>query len=686
MPCPACALAGAFATLGFNEPPLPAPRFSPLDLPSSFRHYRVDREIAAGGMGMVYEAWDTLLGRRIALKMLRRALFATDAERLRFQSEAELGSRLDHPHIVPVHEVGVHEGQPYFTMKLIHGGSLAKDMAAGATAPREAATLMLKIARAVHHAHQRGVIHRDLKPANILLDEWGEPWLTDFGVAKWLETDSCLTNTQTLIGTPDYMSPEQASGRVREISTATDVWALGVMLYQMLTGRLPFQGMNNMEILRQVADLDPPAPSTVLRQLDRDLETLCLRCLEKDPARRLASAGELADELERWLKGDPIRARRITGLERIGKWTRRHPYRTAFLGMFALVLLLAGATVTWQWRRAAANEERALASAATERRVSYSATLAQALAAREHHDFGQARRLLDGIDPALREFDWRLLHSLCRGDDLHSWQLGDSTGTEPQCLAWVPGKPQLAILSADGYLHLRDLNGKAVSPPRALPPLPPNASQVRNYRSLAFSPNGRRLAYACGDVLQVLETESFTLLYEEASRLPQCGWLDDEPAPLWLQWQRGHAALAQGRRLDSELPERLGERRRNPANRLSRNVRAARRFPGSPILRVASRHRRSFVLGTNNPRLSNGRRLQQNPSGALHDAGVGIPRHSHLVRFRQVPCLFRRAGGPTIHPSAGGRPWPGRAGSGISFPRPRAFVPSDGKPPGRRGR
>lgn len=479
-------------------------------------------------MGMVYEAWDSQLGRSVALKMLRQVFFATELERLRFQSEAELASRLDHPGIVPIYEVGVHEGQPYFTMKLIRGGSLADRLAVGSLAPREAAALMAQIARAVQHAHQRGVIHRDLKPANILLDESGEPWLTDFGVAKWLDGNSTLTATRTLVGTPDYMSPEQAAGRSGEISTATDVWALGVIFYQMLTGRLPFRGGSHPEILRHVTEREPPTPRTILSHLDRDLETLCLRCLEKDPARRLASAGELADEMQRWLDGEPIRARRITDWERLGKWTRRHPYRAAIAGGFALVVLVAVGAIAWQWRRATANEHRALDSAAAERRTAYSAVLAQTLAAREHHDFGEARRLLHSVDPELRGFGWRLLSHLCRGDERLAWRLGEGPGAEPQCLALTVGQQHLAILSADGHLHLHDLKGTALTPPRALPPLPKNAGLARRYRGLTFSPNGTRLAYTCGDVIQVLDAESFAVLYEETSRLPQCGWLDDD--------------------------------------------------------------------------------------------------------------------------------------------------------------
>ncbi len=480
-------------------------------------------------MGVVYEAWDTQLGRSVALKMLRQVFFATEVERLRFQGEAELASRLDHPGIVPIHEVGVHEGQPYFTMKFIRGGSLADRLAVGSLAPREAAALMARIARAVQHAHQRGIIHRDLKPANILLDEKGDPLLTDFGVAKWLDGNSGLTGTQSLIGTPDYMSPEQVAGRSSEISTATDVWALGVLFYQMVTGLLPFRGGSHPEILRHVAEREPPTPRTVISHLDRDLETLCLRCLEKDPGRRLASAGELADELQRWLDGEPIRARRITDFERLGKWTRRHPYRTAIAGGFALVVLMAVGAIAWQWRRATANEQRALDSAAAERRTAYSAVLAQALAAREHHDFGEARRLLHSVDPELRGFAWRLLSHLCRGDERLAWRLGEGPGAEPQCLALTSGQRHLAILSADGHLHLHDLNGIPVTPPRALPPLPTNMTVLaRHYRGLTFSPNGKRLAYTCGDAIQVLDAESFAVLHEETSRLPQCGWLDDD--------------------------------------------------------------------------------------------------------------------------------------------------------------
>jgi WD40 repeat protein len=294
---------------------------------------------------------------------------------------------------------------------------------------------------------------------------------------------------------------------------------------------LPFHGESHTEILRQVTDRDPTSPSTIIHRIDRDLETLCLRCLEKDPARRLTSAGELAEELKRWQRGEPVRARRITRMERLTKWTRRHPFRAATTVAFMMVLLGAASAIMWQWRRATTNEQRAIANADAERRIAkverstaYSATLSQALAAREHHDFGQARRLLDSIDPGLRGFDWRLLKGLCRGDEVQSFRLGEGTGSEPQCLALISGKEQLALISADGRLHVRDILGMELRPPRALPD---GIGEQHRCYGLTFSPDGKRFAYARGDVLRVLDTNTFAILHEETSRLPQFDWLDN---------------------------------------------------------------------------------------------------------------------------------------------------------------
>lgn len=518
-----CALTGAFEALGFGEEPKPVSScFRALDLPSDFGHYRVVREIAAGGTGMVYEAEDTRLGRRVALKMLRQMLFASEQDRLRFQSEAEMVSRLDHPNIVPIHDVGEIDGQPYFTMRFIRGENLAERLLKKTPSAREATALLAKLARAVHHAHQRGILHRDLKPANVLLDELAEPWLTDFGLGKWLDGDAGLTLEHAIAGTPEFMSPEQAAGRRDEISTATDVWALGVLFYQMLTGRLPFQGESSTATLRQIVDNDPPAPGVLVRGLDRDLETLCLRCLEKDPVKRLASAGELAEELDRWRRGEPIQARPVTGRERLVKWARRQPFRAAAWGAFVALFLGAGAAVTWQWRLAAANEAQALASAEIARSTAYSATLGSALAARERQDLGLARLLLNGIAPDRRAFDWRLLESLCRGEETRMERLG----VPLECVEPTPGGG-LALITADGRFHRRDPAGAEVGSPRQLPRVSESGERFRHYVGLSFSLDGRRLAYAHGNVLCVLDAATLALLYEETSVLPQFAWLDD---------------------------------------------------------------------------------------------------------------------------------------------------------------
>ena len=317
---------------------------------ASLDRYVVGRRVATGGMGVVYEARDTKLKRTVALKMVRGARFADAAELARFTIEAEAAAALDHPNIVPIYEVGHVDEQPFFTMKLIDGCTLTEHVrAGGGTLPgREAARLLRDVARAVHHAHQRGVLHRDLKPGNILIDREGRPWLTDFGLAKLTHRETDLTLTSVPVGTPHYMAPEVAGGTARTFSTAGDVWALGVILWEMIGGMPPFHGTGPVEIMRRIVEEEPAWPSGT--RADADLLTIARRCLEKQPHRRPADAGEVADELDRWLRGEPIHARPVTPRERAIKWLRRHP-AAALLGT---VLTVAAVSVWGLWLRAEA--------------------------------------------------------------------------------------------------------------------------------------------------------------------------------------------------------------------------------------------------------------------------------------------------------------------------------------------
>ncbi len=345
-PCLACALLQLFpAPSEPTEAVKPvALRFDPSGLPCLFGPYVIRREIAVGGMGAVYEAYDPRLGRSVALKMMRSLLLATSEEKARFRSEAGAAAQLDHPNIVPVYEVGEQDGQPYFTMKLIEGDSLAGRLKDGPIAPREAGLLVASIARGVAHAHERGVLHRDLKPGNIVMDASGTPWLTDFGLAKVASVDSNLTLTEFFLGTPGYMSPEQAAGRTREIGPASDVWALGVILFQLVTGRLPFSGQGHAEVMHHIIHDEPASillPASGSRAVvDHDLETIILRCLAKDSNRRINTASFLADELDRWLAGEPIHSRGITPAERAIRWGRRHPWPLIATGLCAAVVAL----------------------------------------------------------------------------------------------------------------------------------------------------------------------------------------------------------------------------------------------------------------------------------------------------------------------------------------------------------
>jgi tetratricopeptide (TPR) repeat protein len=281
------------------------------------------------------------LNRTVALKVHRGSSLADGDDLRRFRLEAEAVAHLDHPSIVPIYEIGEHDGLSYFAMKLIEGGSLAQRLPALAADPRGAARLVATVARAVHYAHQRGVLHRDLKPSNIVIDALGQPHITDFGLAKRVEDDSGLTQSGAILGSPSYMAPEQACGKTRAITTATDVYGLGAVLYTLLAGKPPFQGDSALETLEKVRRDPPEPPSGVSRRVDRDLETICLKCLEKEPERRYGSALAVAEDLEGWLRGEPIAARPVGRLEQVWRWCRANPL-VAGLASLVVFLLIAG--------------------------------------------------------------------------------------------------------------------------------------------------------------------------------------------------------------------------------------------------------------------------------------------------------------------------------------------------------
>jgi hypothetical protein len=309
----------ATVDLGSSRPVQPGT--SSPDRVRYFGDYELLREIARGGMGVVYRARQVSLNRPVALKMILAGQLAGDDEVKRFHLEAEAAANLDHPGIVPIYEIGEHEGQHFFSMGFVAGTSLAARVADGPLPPREAATLTLKVTEAVQFAHEKGVIHRDLKPANILLDQNGNPRVTDFGLAKKLETDSGLTGSGQIMGTPSYMPPEQVGGKRGEVGPAADVYALGATLYALLTGRPPFQAATPMDTLIQVVNDDPVPPRRLNSSIPKDLETIALKCLEKLPPKRFGSAHELAEELGRFLAGERIltSSRRLEPA-RMGRW------------------------------------------------------------------------------------------------------------------------------------------------------------------------------------------------------------------------------------------------------------------------------------------------------------------------------------------------------------------------------
>jgi serine/threonine protein kinase len=301
--------------------------------------YELLEEVGRGGQGVVFRARQKSLNRTVALKVISLGQWASRAHVKRFRREAEAAASLDHPSIVPIHEVGERDGSCYFSMQFIDGGQLDEVVRRTPMSMRQAAELIAKIARTVHYAHEHGILHRDIKPGNILLDSKGEPHLTDFGLARLLDAQSSVTRTVEVMGTPSYMAPEQASGKNAELTSATDVYGLGAVLYQLLTGHPPFAGGTTYETIKLLLDTDPRPPRSLNRKIDRELSTICLKCLEKDPKRRYSSTLALAEDLEHWLKHEPIAARRTGPLARGKKWVRRNPTSALLAG--SLVALAA---------------------------------------------------------------------------------------------------------------------------------------------------------------------------------------------------------------------------------------------------------------------------------------------------------------------------------------------------------
>jgi WD40 repeat protein len=467
---------------------------APLSRVRYFGDYEIIREIARGGMGVVFEARQVSLNRRVALKMILAGQLANETDVKRFYTEAEAAANLDHSGIVPIYEVDQHDGQHYFSMGFVEGQSLSHCLADGPLPPREAAELIVKVADAIEFAHQRGVIHRDLKPANILLDRKGNPRVTDFGLAKKLETDSGLTGSGQIMGTPSYMPPEQAGGKRGEVGPAADVYALGATLYALLTGRPPFQAASAIDTVLQVISDEPVPPRRLNASVPLDLETICLKCLEKEPGNRYASAAALGGELERYVGGKPIQARPVGQAERAWRWCRRNPAVAGLAAGIALALALGTVVATYFAVRANQEARRTREEKQVSDRRLYIAEMNLAQRAWQEGSLELFQMRLKAYlpqrsdDPDLRGFEWYYL------DRLPHLELRAHPGLVQfgRGVVYSPDGRMLAFDGDDGTVTTWDLvSGGALA-------LRGHGTAVDRPRP-SFSPDGRTLAAAAAD-------------------------------------------------------------------------------------------------------------------------------------------------------------------------------------------
>jgi WD40 repeat protein/predicted Ser/Thr protein kinase len=503
---------------GINEPILDesatgsgAPK-QPNPVLARLGDYDLLSPLGKGGMGVVYRARQRSLNRLVAVKVVRAGTLASAEQVRRFRNEAEVAAGLDHPRIVPVYEVGEEGEHLFFSMKLLEGGSLAELLDRYTRDPRGAVRLVVAVARAVDHAHRRGVLHRDLKPSNVLLDAESQPYVADFGLAKWADGRSDLTHTGTLLGTPSYMAPEQtaspssagpAETSPTAVTIAADVYGLGAVLYALLTGRPPFRGRSVLETLEQVRHAAVVPPRTLNGRVDRDLETVCLKCLEKEPSQRYRTAEELAEELERWLSGQPVKARRVSGLRHLWRWARRHPalagLSTAVAALFlvTLVTLAVSVPLVQQERdKAQAQRLRAEASEREGRLQLYAADMALARRAWLQGDLATFNAILAHWQPQpgqedLRCFAWHYLDSLRRSPVTSAPRAIEVHRGDVYRLALSPDGRTLASAGKDCLVYLRDA---ASGDLRGV--LRGHSGEVN---SVEFDRQGQRLATASDD-------------------------------------------------------------------------------------------------------------------------------------------------------------------------------------------